>query len=154
MLWADLVNLKGTKKSARAWAAILNLLNHRRTCGLTESDSGFPLERRGVHRNAARRSISGTVGVGRSLEQTVPISPFDRPGCRSRSDPTRTARRFRDCRSFRDRPLVELSRVGNPAGTHLAVGEVPRRIHPPIPCRTAESGERLPYRSVFPSSNW
>jgi hypothetical protein len=113
MLWADLVNLKGTKKSARAWAAILNLLNHRRTCGLTESDSGFPLERRGVHRNAARRSISGTVGVGRSLEQTVPISPSDRPGCRSRSDPTRTARRFRDCRSFRDRPLVELSRVGN-----------------------------------------
>src|ERR1035437_9791778 len=80
MLWADLVNLKGTKKSARAWAAILNLLNHRRTCGLTESDSGFPLERRGVHRNAARRSISGTVGVGRSLEPTVPISPSDRPG--------------------------------------------------------------------------
>src|ERR1035437_10768174 len=73
MLWADLVNLKGTKKSARAWAAILNLLNHRRTCGLIESDSGFPLERRGVHRNAARRSISGTVGVGRSLEQAVPI---------------------------------------------------------------------------------
>lgn len=29
MLWSDLVELKGTEKSTRAWAAIPNLFNHR-----------------------------------------------------------------------------------------------------------------------------